>query len=76
MAVNEPLSLDALIAIDSLLTDEERMIRDSVRRFVRERYLPRAADLFAKEEFPTDLIPRSRRWASSAARSRGTAARG
>jgi glutaryl-CoA dehydrogenase len=57
MAVNEPLSLDALIGIESLLSDEERMVRDSVRRFVRERYLPRAADLFAKEEFPTDLIP-------------------
>jgi glutaryl-CoA dehydrogenase len=53
----EPLSLDALIAIDGLLSDEERMVRDTVRRFVRERYLPRAADLFAKEEFPVDLIP-------------------
>ncbi|MFO0761561.1 MAG: acyl-CoA dehydrogenase family protein [Byssovorax sp.] len=53
----EPLSLDDLMNIDPLYTDEERMIRDSVRRFVRERYLPRAADLFAKEEFPMDLIP-------------------
>ncbi len=53
----EPLSLDALIAIDGLLTEEERLIRDSVRRFVRERYLPRAAELFAKEEFAADLIP-------------------
>ena len=53
----EPLSLDQLISIDPLLTEEERMIRDSVRRFVRERYLPRAADLFAKEQFATDLIP-------------------
>lgn len=53
----EPLSLDALISLDTHLTEEERMIRDSVRRFVRERYLPRAADLFAKEEFATDLIP-------------------
>jgi glutaryl-CoA dehydrogenase len=57
MANQEPLSLDQLMAIDPLLSDEERMIRDSVRRFVRERYLPRAADLFAREEFPTDLIP-------------------
>jgi glutaryl-CoA dehydrogenase len=57
MSPHEPLSLDELSAIDPLLSDEERMIRDSVRRFVRERYLPRAADLFAKEEFPTDLIP-------------------
>ncbi len=53
----EPLSLDSLISIDALLTDEERMIRDTVRRFVRERYLPRAAELFAKEQFATDLIP-------------------
>lgn len=53
----EPLSLDALISFDSHLTEEERMIRDSVRRFVRERYLPRAAELFAKEQFATDLIP-------------------
>ena len=53
----EPLSLDQLLSIDALFTEEERMIRDSVRRFVRERYLPRAADLFAKEQFATDLIP-------------------
>ena len=57
MTPQEPLSLDALTAIDGLLTDEELMIRDTVRRFVRERYLPRAAELFAKEQFATDLIP-------------------
>jgi glutaryl-CoA dehydrogenase len=56
-APKEPLSLDQLMAIDPLLSDEERMIRDAVRRFVRERYLPRAGELFAKEEFPTELIP-------------------
>ncbi|MCC6556581.1 MAG: acyl-CoA dehydrogenase family protein [Polyangiaceae bacterium] len=53
----EPLSLDKLMAIDPLLSDEERMIRDTVRRFVKERYLPRAAELFAEEEFATDIIP-------------------
>lgn len=53
----EPLSLDALISLDTHLTEEERLIRDSVRRFVRERYAPRAAELFAKEQFATDLIP-------------------
>jgi glutaryl-CoA dehydrogenase len=57
MAAHDPLSLDHLIAIDALLSDEERMIRDTVRRFVRERYLPRAATLFADEAFPTDLVP-------------------
>ncbi len=55
--IPEPLSLDALISFDSHLTEEERMIRDSVRRFVRERYLPRASELFAKEQFAADLIP-------------------
>jgi glutaryl-CoA dehydrogenase len=57
MAVAEPLSLAALTAIEGLLTDEERMIRDAVRRFVRERFLPRAGQLFEDESFPTDLIP-------------------
>lgn len=57
MAATDPLSLDQLMSIEALLTDEERMIRDSVRRFVKERYLPRAAQLFAEEKFPTDLIP-------------------
>jgi glutaryl-CoA dehydrogenase len=45
------------MAIDPLLSDEERMIRDSVRRFVKERYLPRAAQLFEEEQFPMDLVP-------------------
>jgi glutaryl-CoA dehydrogenase len=53
----EPISLDTLSALDAQLGEEERMIRDSVRRFVRERYLPRAAELFEKEQFPMDLIP-------------------
>ncbi|NUP12174.1 MAG: acyl-CoA dehydrogenase [Polyangiaceae bacterium] len=33
------------------------MVQASVRRFVKERYLPRAAELFAKEQFANDLIP-------------------
>ncbi len=53
----DPMSLDALIAIEHLLTEEERMIRDSVRRFIKERYLPRAAKLYEEEQFPVDLIP-------------------
>lgn len=53
----DPINLDRIIAIDALLTDEERLVRDSVRRFVHERYLPRAGSLFQKEEFPSDLIP-------------------
>ncbi|MBI2392458.1 MAG: acyl-CoA dehydrogenase family protein [Deltaproteobacteria bacterium] len=33
------------------------MIRDSVRRFVREKFLPRAGRLYEDEQFPQDLIP-------------------
>jgi len=51
------MTLDALSALDAHLTEEERMVRDTVRRFVRERYLPRAGELFEKEEFPSDMIP-------------------
>ncbi|MEM1029527.1 MAG: acyl-CoA dehydrogenase family protein [Myxococcota bacterium] len=51
------LSLHQLIALDEHLSEEEKMVQDSVRRFVRERYLPRAKDLFADETFPEDLIP-------------------
>ena len=53
----ESMTLDALSALDAHLSDDEKMIRDTVRRFVRERFLPRAAELFEKEQFPVDLIP-------------------
>jgi glutaryl-CoA dehydrogenase len=51
------VTLDQLANLDHFLTDEEKLVRDNVRRFVRERYLPRAAELFEKEQFPRDLIP-------------------
>src|SRR3954467_7887529 len=57
MSTSDPISLDALSAVDTLLTDEERIARDTVRRLVRERYLPRAAGLFEREEFAADLVP-------------------
>ena len=55
--MHDPMSLDQLAGIEPLLSEEERMIRDSVRRFVRERFVPRAGRLFENEEFPSDLIP-------------------
>ncbi len=55
--MTDPMSLDTLSALDLHLTDEERMIRASVRRLVRERYLPQAATLFEEERFPKELIP-------------------
>jgi glutaryl-CoA dehydrogenase len=43
--------------IDDLLTDEERMVRDSVRRFVDERVIPIIDKHFEAATFPTELIP-------------------
>ena len=52
----DPISLDTLSALDAHLNDEERMIRDTVRRFVKQRFADRAGQLFENEEFPKDLI--------------------
>jgi glutaryl-CoA dehydrogenase len=49
-------SLETLSALASQLSEQELLIQHSVRRFVRERYLPRAAQLFEDEAFPRDLI--------------------
>jgi glutaryl-CoA dehydrogenase len=52
-------SLDPLdlYEIDDLLTDEERMIRDSVARFVDEKALPVIPECFETGRFPDELIP-------------------
>lgn len=41
--------------VDSLLTDEEILIRDTVRQFVADRVLPDVADWFEAGTFPRDL---------------------
>ncbi|GHO43136.1 acyl-CoA dehydrogenase family protein [Ktedonospora formicarum] len=46
-----------LYNIDHLLTDEERMVRDTVRKFVRERVLPIIDGHFEAGTFPHDLVP-------------------
>jgi glutaryl-CoA dehydrogenase len=46
-----------LLAIDDLLTEEERLVRDTVRTFVTERVLPVIEGHFRAGTFPTDLIP-------------------
>ena len=51
------LSLAELGALEPTLSDEERLVRDTVRRLVKERFLPRAGKLFEDEEFPLDLVP-------------------
>jgi glutaryl-CoA dehydrogenase len=46
---------------DLLLTQEEKAIRDSVRRFVDEECMPIMAEYFDKGTFPMELIPRMAR---------------
>ncbi len=45
-----------LYSIDTLLSEEERMVRDTVRKFVRERVLPIIGDHFEAGTFPRELI--------------------
>ena len=43
--------------IDSLLTEEERMVRDTVRDWVSERFMPEVEKAYREGYFPADLIP-------------------
>jgi glutaryl-CoA dehydrogenase len=44
--------------MDELYTDEQRMIRDTVRKFVSEEVEPKIRDAYRNETFPTEIIPR------------------
>src|SRR5436190_524472 len=46
-----------LFDIRSLLSEEERMIQDSVARFTDERVLPIIGDCFDQGRFPDELVP-------------------
>ncbi|MBE3559376.1 MAG: acyl-CoA dehydrogenase family protein [Ktedonobacteraceae bacterium] len=46
-----------LYNVDHLLSEEERMVRDTVRKFVRERVLPMIGEHFEAGTFPRELIP-------------------
>ena len=43
--------------VDSLLEDEERMIRDTVRQWVEERLVPVIGEAYIARRFPTEIIP-------------------
>src|ERR1700757_2897179 len=43
--------------IDDLLTDEERMVRDTVRRFIDEQIIPVIDKHFEEATFPSQVIP-------------------
>jgi len=53
-----PTALDPrdFLAIDALLDDEERAIRDTVRQFVRKRILPEVGEWFEQGILPRELV--------------------
>jgi glutaryl-CoA dehydrogenase len=51
-----PSAID-LYNTDWLLTEDERLVRDTVRTFVRERVLPIIGEHFEAGTFPRELIP-------------------
>ena len=44
------------LAIDSLLGDDEILLRDTVRRYVDERIVPHVADWFERGTFPAETV--------------------
>lgn len=54
-ATTAAVSLEDFYDLDALYTPEERMIRDSVRDFVRSEILPNVAEWWREDRFPADL---------------------
>ena len=46
-----------LLAIEAELAEEDRLVKDSVRRFVDAEVLPVIGRCFAEHRFPAELIP-------------------
>jgi glutaryl-CoA dehydrogenase len=61
VAATEPKLLDPkdFLAVDRLFSDEERDIRDTVRRFVADRVLPHVGDWFESATVPARELARS-----------------
>src|SRR5437016_13528580 len=51
------LDLEQLIGWDSLLHEDEKMVRGSVRRFVKDRCMPRIVADYETGRFPLELVP-------------------
>lgn len=42
--------------LEELLTDEEKMIRDSARQYAQEKLMPRIREAYNKEHFDTNIM--------------------
>jgi alkylation response protein AidB-like acyl-CoA dehydrogenase len=54
---NDTLDLEQLIGWDSLLHDDERQVRASVRRIVKDRFMPRIVADYEAGKFALELVP-------------------
>jgi glutaryl-CoA dehydrogenase len=54
---NETLNMEQLIGWDGLLKDEERQVRESVRRLVKDRFMPRIVADYEAGRFALELVP-------------------
>jgi len=54
--VRDRSSNDRIAAMDFELSDEQRLLRDTVRDFARNEVAPRAAELDATKSFPYELV--------------------
>ena len=53
----DTVSLDALTGMEDLLSEEEKMTRDTARKFVAEQVLPGIGEHFENGTFPDQLVP-------------------
>ena len=51
------IELESILAMEDLLGDEERAVRDSVRQWVRDRFLPEIKESHRAGTFPMHLLP-------------------
>jgi glutaryl-CoA dehydrogenase len=56
-ASREAIRPKDFLAFDALLSDEERMIRDTVRSFVNDRVIPDVGEWFEEARIPLELAP-------------------
>ncbi|MEA2467556.1 MAG: glutaryl-CoA dehydrogenase [Thermoleophilaceae bacterium] len=56
-ATTTPLRPKDFLGVDQLLSHEERMIRDTVRAFVRDRVVPHVGEWFEEGRIPPELAP-------------------
>ena len=55
--MSHQVTLDSILAIEHLLSDEEKQTRDAIRGWVRDRFLPTLTEHHRAGTFPTELLP-------------------